>query len=310
MYREKLMKALLQMEQAYTVLDGMKQELYRNQEALRSLLIAFLMVLVYNADYSELLTLVIFGHHFYKALIIVTDNYAEHNEDIHVVDQVNVVGQETVQKETVVSPPPNSPEISGFEPTKAGVFATGDSYESVEDMKHTPMEEKLKEYVKDGILDEKVVQRIILHQRDDLMAKYSQMGLERMTQKDYDPTTLENVEGFADMNSVENMETHEAVNFPSPSVQTQKSFDKRIEEYMKSRDDETVKPSSKLSVVSLEFDKRMEEYIKTGNLETSGSTEFDKRMEEHIKNREVEKAKQLLHEEQLDVRQNEIVAAE
>jgi hypothetical protein len=257
MYRQKLMKALLQMEQAYNVLDGMKQELYRNQEALRSLLIAFLMVLVYNAQYSELLTLTIFGHHFYKALIIVTDNYTEHNEDIHVVNQVNVVGQEKVASSAV---PPNSPEIAGFEPAKAGVFAAGDSYESVEDMKHTSMEEKVKDYIKEGLLDEKTVQSVLQSQKDQIMEKYSQMGLERMTTKEYDPTTLENVEGFTDMNSVENMETHESVNFPSPSVQAQKSFDKRIEEYLKQREDEN--------------------------------------------------ARQLMHEEQLDVRQNEIVAAE
>jgi hypothetical protein len=53
------------------------------------------------------------------------------------------------------------------------------------------------------------------------------------------------------------METHEMVNFPSPSAQTQQSFDKRIEEYMKRREDEN--------------------------------------------------ARQLMHEEQLDIRQNEIV---
>ncbi len=293
MYREKLMKALLQMEQVYMVVDGMKQELYRNQEALRSLLIALLMVIVYNENYSEILTLVIFGHNFYRALMIVSDNYTEHNEDIHVV---NVVGQdtteetttvqETIPKKEIVAPPPNSPEISGFEPTKAGVFAAGDSYESVEDMKHTPMEEKLKGYVKDGLLDEKAIQSILKSKTDQIMEKYSQMGLERMIQKDYDPTKLENVEGFADMNDT--MEECANVDFPTPSIKTQGSFDKRVEEYMKTRDVETVKPSSKLSVASLEFDKRMDEYMKT---------------------RDVETAKQLLHEEQLVVNQNEIVEA-
>jgi len=256
MYRQKLMKALLQMEQAYNVLDGMKQELYRNQEALRSLLIAFLMALVYNAEYSEIITLAIFGQHFYKALTIVSDNYMEHNEDIHVV---NVVGQEMVTSSVV---PPNSPEIAGFEPTKAGVFAAGDSYESVEDMKQSSVEEKMNSYIKDGLMDKELIEGIMHNQKHEMMVEQSQKSMERImaTTKEYDPTTLENVEGFTDMNSVENMETHESVNFPSPSVQTQQSFDRRIEEYLKQREDEN--------------------------------------------------ARQLMHEEQHDVRQNKIVAAE
>lgn len=295
MYREKLMNALLKMDDAIVFMNGMQKELYRNQEALRSLLIACFMVLVYNAEYSELLTLAIFGQHFYKALMLVSDNYTEHNEDIHIV---NVIGQDvaatTVEaatlKKEMITPPPNSPEITGFNSTN-GIFAAGDAYESVENMKSTPMEEKVKEYVKNGRLDEKVIQDVIKSQKDQIMEKYSKMGLERMTTKDYDPTTLENVEGFADMNDT--IETHESVNFPTTLGlsklginKSQESFDKRVEEYMKNRDVETTKPS--LSVTSIEFDKRMEEYIT---------------------NRETEKAKQLLHDEQLTVPQNEIVAA-
>ncbi len=307
MYREKLMKVMIKVDDAVVFMNGMKQELYRNQEALRSLLIACLMILIYNAEYSELLTLAVFGHNFYKALVLVSDNYLEHNEDIHVV---NVIGQdETVEatvaaatpKKETIAPPPNSPMIVPFDSTKG----VGDAYESVEDMKSTPMEEKLKEYVKNGLLDEKAIQAILTSKTDQIMEKYSQMGLERMTQKDYDPTKLENVEGFADMNDA--MEECANVDFPTPSIKTQGTFDKRVVEYMKNRDAETVKPSSKLSVVSLEFDKRMEEYIKTANVETSGSTEFDRRVETYLKQREDENARQLMHEEQLDVRQNEIV---
>ena len=132
MYREKLMKALLQVEQMYSFVDGMKKELYRNQEALRSMMIAFIMLLAYNAEYSQLVVLAIFSQNFYNALILVSDNYLEHNEDIHVVD---VVGQGIVNDATQAVVPPNSPEIVGV---TDGVFAGTDTYESVEELSATP----------------------------------------------------------------------------------------------------------------------------------------------------------------------------
>lgn len=221
MYREKLMKALLQVEQMYSFVDGMKKELYRNQEALRSMMIAFIMLLAYNAEYSQLVVLAIFSQNFYNALILVSDNYLEHNEDIHVVD---VVGQGIVNDATQAVVPPNSPEIVGV---TDGVFAGTDTYESVEDMEISSMEDKVKTYIAEG-LDEKAIKQIINNHRHDMMVEQSQKQLERiMSVNKHDPQNLD-VEGFTDFGSIENAKTHESVDFSSNHIQKKVLGNKEI----------------------------------------------------------------------------------
>lgn len=210
MYREKLMKALLQVEQMYSFVDGMKKELYRNQEALRSMLIAFVMLLAYNAEYGQLVVLTIFSQNFYNALVVVCDNYLEHNENIHVVDTVGQgqvtpgVGVSLYPRDTV---PPNSPEIAAVAP--ADTFSEMDAYESVEDMQISSMEDKVKTYIEEG-LAEKDIKQIMNNPKYDMMVEQSQKQLERiMSVNKHDPQNLD-VEGFTDIN-----EDHESVNFPT-----------------------------------------------------------------------------------------------
>ncbi len=221
MYREKLMKALLQVEQMYSFVDGMKQEFYRNEKALRHMLIAFMMLLAYNAEYGQLVVLAIFSQNFYNALIIVSDNYIEHNEDIHVVDnvtqgnnafqEINTIGQTLYARDMV---PPNSPEIVGLrsEPAAADTFSETDAYESVEDMQVSSIEDKIKSYINSG-LDEKEVKQIINNEKHNKMVEQSQKQLERiMSVTKQDPHNLEDVEGFADFTE-NHIEECESVNF-------------------------------------------------------------------------------------------------